>query len=115
MTGGLVLVLAAIGRNFGAGMTNGLAYVLDESGGLPSRINMEMVTLAPFEGRDESEVQSLLHEHLERTGSARARSLIQRWDHFRAFFRKVVPNTVPDTGAEGSQPRIPVGAGMAAK
>ena len=109
MTGGLVLVLGPIGRNFGAGMSNGVAYVLDEAGGFPSRVNMEMVTLAPFEGRDESVVQSLLHEHLEQTGSARARSLIRRWDHFRTLFRKVVPNTVPGGPFAAAVPTVPLG------
>jgi len=110
MTGGLVLVLGPIGRNFGAGMSNGVAYVLDESGGFPSRVNTEMVTLALFEGRDESLVQSLLHEHLERTGSPRAGALIARWDYYRGLFRKVVPNTQPGKSPEPVQPPVPVGA-----
>jgi glutamate synthase domain-containing protein 3 len=109
MTGGLVLVLGPIGRNFGAGMSNGVAYVLDESGGFPSRVNTEMVTLAPFEGRDESLVQSLLHEHLERTGSPRASALIARWDYYRGLFRKVVPNTQPGKAPEPVQPQTPEG------
>ena len=110
MTGGLVLVLGPIGRNFGAGMSNGVAYVLDESGGFPSRVNTEMVTLALFEGRDESLVQSLLHEHLERTGSPRAGALIARWDYYRGLFRKVVPNTKPGKSPEPVQPPVPEGA-----
>jgi glutamate synthase domain-containing protein 3 len=103
MTGGLVLVLGAVGRNFAAGMSNGVAYVLDESGIFPSRLNPEMVALEPFLERDDSLVQSLLHEHLERTGSPRAKQLIGEWERFRGRIRKVVPNAAP-TGT-GSPPR----------
>ena len=92
MTGGMVLVLGPLGRNFGAGMTNGVAYVLDEDGIFPSRLNTEMVTLTAFEERDDSVVQQLIHEHLERTGSPRAKRLFEEWERYRPLFRKVVPN-----------------------
>jgi glutamate synthase domain-containing protein 3 len=115
MTGGMVLVLGPLGRNFGAGMTNGVAYVLDEDGIFPSRLNTEMVTLAAFEERDDSVVQQLIHEHLERTGSPRAKRLLEEWEKYRPRFRKVVPNgaasavssaTSRESRAESREPRV---------
>jgi glutamate synthase domain-containing protein 2/glutamate synthase domain-containing protein 1/glutamate synthase domain-containing protein 3 len=108
MTGGLVLVLGQVGRNFAAGMSNGVAYVLDETGIFPSRLNAEMVTLAAFDERDDSVVQSLLHEHLERTGSPRAKDIIERWERYRPLFRKVVPNTASTGLATTTAPVVPV-------
>jgi len=95
MTGGLVLVLGTVGRNFGAGMSNGVAYVLDESGGFAGRVNAEMVRVDPCTEADDQQILRLIHEHLERTGSARAKQLIERWSDFRPLFKKVVPNTTP--------------------
>jgi glutamate synthase domain-containing protein 3 len=83
-------------------MSNGVAYVLDESDAFRHGLH-RIVTLAPFEGRDES-VQSLLHEHLERTGSPRAGALIARWKYYRGLFRKVVPNTLPGRAPEPVSP-----------
>ncbi len=95
MTGGLVLVLGTVGRNFGAGMSNGVAYVLDESGGFSSRVNTDMVRVDACSEEDDQQILRLVHEHLERTGSGRARQLIERWAWFRPLFKKVVPNTTP--------------------
>ncbi|HXG43821.1 MAG TPA: glutamate synthase large subunit [Gemmatimonadales bacterium] len=107
MTGGLVLVLGPVGRNFAAGMTNGVAYVLDESGNFASRCNMDLVSIAPFTAGDEETVVALIHEHLERTGSPRARAILDGWEHFRPLFRKVQPNGAP---ASGSQAVTPIAA-----
>jgi glutamate synthase (NADPH/NADH) large chain/glutamate synthase (ferredoxin) len=95
MTGGLVLVLGPVGRNFAAGMTNGLAYVLDEAGTFPLRCNLDMVKLSPLAERDDSLILQLLHEHLERTGSLRAKAIVDDWERFRVLFHKVTPNGGP--------------------
>ncbi|HTS86960.1 MAG TPA: glutamate synthase large subunit [Gemmatimonadales bacterium] len=95
MTGGLVLVLGPVGRNFGAGMSNGVAYVLDETGSFASRVNMDMVRVDRCSEADEEAILRLIHEHQERTGSARAKHLIEQWDGYRSQFKKVVPNTTP--------------------
>ncbi len=93
MTGGLVLVLGPVGRNFAAGMSNGVAYVLDEISDFEGRVNADMVRVEDCHEEDERLLLSLIHEHQERTGSPRARAIIERWEVFRALFRKVVPNT----------------------
>jgi len=106
MTGGIVVVLGTVGRNFGAGMSNGAAYVLDETGGFPGRVNLDMVRIDDCTENDDQLILGLVHEHLERTGSLRARQLIEQWEVFRPLFRKVVPNTTPTAPQLHSQPTI---------
>jgi glutamate synthase domain-containing protein 3 len=92
MTGGTVLVLGETGRNFGAGMTNGVAYVLDESGEFPSRLNNELVQASRLMAADElSLVYELVREHFEKTGSRRAEAILDVWDVYRGQFWKVAP------------------------
>jgi glutamate synthase (NADPH/NADH) large chain/glutamate synthase (ferredoxin) len=107
MTGGIVVVLGNVGRNFGAGMSNGVAYVLDETGGFSSRVNVDMVRVDQCSETDETQVLALIHEHQERTGSARARQLIERWEQFRPLFKKVVPNTTPTAPRTEARPTVP--------
>ena len=92
MTGGTVLVLGETGRNFGAGMTNGVAYVLDEADAFPSRLNGELVQASRLMDADElSIVYELVREHFEKTGSRRAEAILDVWDVFRGQFWKVAP------------------------
>ena len=91
MTGGVVAVLGRAGRNFGAGMSNGIAYVLDESGTFPSRLNHELVLLADLDDDDDVLLERLLRVHLVRTGSARARSILDNWSRTYGQWRKVKP------------------------
>jgi glutamate synthase (NADPH/NADH) large chain/glutamate synthase (ferredoxin) len=69
MTGGVVVVLGPTGRNFAAGMSGGIAYVLDRDGTFAERCNHEMVALEELEDEDSRVVRSLVDEHRERTGS----------------------------------------------
>jgi glutamate synthase (ferredoxin) len=91
MTGGIVVVLGRAGRNFGAGMSNGVAYVIDEAGTLESRINPDMVELAPLEEGDAKLLHRLVREHEEKTASARARTILVQWEIFLPLFRKAAP------------------------
>jgi len=91
MTGGHVVVLGPTGRNFAAGMSGGIAYVLDADGGFAGRCNMELVDLDPFEARDAQIVRGLVEEHLLRTGSPVARGLLDSWEERCAAFVKVMP------------------------
>jgi len=91
MTGGVVVVLGPVGRNFAAGMSNGIAYVLDERGVLESRCNLEMVVVSGLNTMDERVVRQLVQQHFHKTGSARARALLAQWDMYRSQFRKVAP------------------------
>jgi glutamate synthase domain-containing protein 3 len=91
MTGGIVTVLGRAGRNFGAGMSNGLAYVFDESETFAGRLNHEMVLLADLDADDTSLVKQLLQLQIARTGSARARWILDDWEHQHMRWRKVKP------------------------
>ena len=93
MTGGRVVVLGPTGKNFAAGMSGGIAYVLDEDGKFPSNCNKEMVTLLSLEGEEEiAEVRALLKAFGDYTGSERARSILRDWAKFQSKFVKVYPN-----------------------
>jgi len=94
MTGGVVVVLGPVGRNFAAGMSNGIAYVLDEQSLLESRCNLEMVAVSGLNSMDERVLRKLVQQHFHKSGSARARSILAHWDAYRALFRKVAPPAV---------------------
>src|SRR5215203_216729 len=80
MTGGIVAVLGRAGRNFGAGMSNGIAYVLDETGTFSGRVNHDMVELCDLDSEDAALLHRLIREHEEKTVSARARTILVRWE-----------------------------------
>jgi len=92
MTGGVVVVLGPVGRNLGAGMSNGVAYVLDE-GKVPlaARCNPDMVVVSDLDAADERRLQTLIRQHYQKTGSRRARAILSGWAVYRAFFKKVSP------------------------
>jgi glutamate synthase (NADPH/NADH) large chain len=108
MTGGTVVVLGVTGRNFAAGMSGGIAYVLDEDGSFGTRCNQSMVQMEPVlvEAEQEAKVlrdvwhmgqadETILREFIERharyTNSARAREILDNWTAYRAKFVKVFP------------------------
>jgi glutamate synthase (NADPH/NADH) large chain len=90
MTGGTVVVLGPTGRNFAAGMSGGLAFVLDDERMLAGRVSKAMVDLEPLTPEDEELVQRLVKEHEEHTRSARARYVLSTWSKRR--FVKVMPH-----------------------
>ena len=92
MTGGRVVVLGKTGRNFAAGMSGGIAYVLDESGGFAARCNPELVDLEPLDGDEDIElVRRLIRRHITLTGSEHAARLLDAWTETAALFVKVMP------------------------
>jgi glutamate synthase domain-containing protein 3 len=91
MTGGHVVVLGPTGRNFAAGMSGGIAYVLDLDGGFADRCNRELVDFDPFEAGDAERVRALVAEHLERTGSPVAARVLAEWERLAPAFVKVMP------------------------
>ena len=120
MTGGIVVCLGNTGRNFAAGMSGGIAYVLDEAGDFERRCNLAMVELEPIkaeaeslerwayhdgdlEGRgpvdilrdmtrfDAERLNHLVEKHVHYTSSARGRRILENWDHFLPQFVKVMP------------------------
>ncbi|MEX2465949.1 MAG: glutamate synthase large subunit [Gemmatimonadota bacterium] len=117
MTGGVVAVLGPTGRNFAAGMSGGIAYVLDHDGDFSLRVNPEMVELQRLEdarneetkaadarpdaqlsevardmlGQDASRLHRMLVRHERLTGSSRARTVLENWDEYLPRFVKVMP------------------------
>jgi len=92
MTGGRVVILGPAGRNFAAGMSGGVAYVLDEAGDFPSRCNMQMVGLEKLESGDEIEqLWKLIQRHQTYTRSARAAKILENWEQIVPKFVKVMP------------------------
>ncbi len=120
MTGGVVVLLGVTGRNFAAGMSGGIAYVLDEDGSFKSRCNMAMVELEPvpeeeavnereygayndleMHGRvdimsdlttgDAERLHKLISDHARYTGSTRAAQILGEWTRYRPLFKKVMP------------------------
>jgi glutamate synthase (NADPH/NADH) large chain len=118
MTGGTVVVLGTAGRNFAAGMSGGIAYVLDEEGDFTQRCNLAMVELEPIPeeehaasadggnvelethgkvkidhvaGNDDATLKSIIQRHLLYTGSERARRVLENWATYLPKFVKVMP------------------------
>jgi glutamate synthase (NADPH) large chain len=91
MTGGTVVILGGVGRNFGAGMSGGVAFVWDTKSRLGQRCNLDLVSLEPIGASDESALRALVTEHLHRTDSAAARRVLHNWPDALAGFTKVIP------------------------
>jgi glutamate synthase domain-containing protein 3 len=92
MTGGRVVVLGPTGRNFAAGMSGGLAFVLDEDGSLRSKVNGAMLDqLEELTDEDSDEARALVEEHLQRTGSPVAKRVLEHWQELLPRFVKVFP------------------------
>jgi glutamate synthase domain-containing protein 3 len=91
MTGGRVVVLGQTGRNFAAGMSGGIAYVLDKSGTFHERCNMGIVDLESPGADDLEEIHALVKEHYERTDSAVAKDVLDNWKLLERAWVKVMP------------------------
>ncbi|GAB1414824.1 glutamate synthase large subunit [Paludibacter sp.] len=92
MTGGRTVVLGKTGKNFGAGMSGGIAYVLDMEGNFDYFCNMEMVELTLIEDKaDNRELQGLIMKHAQHTGSPLAKRILENWDEYLKHFIKVTP------------------------
>jgi glutamate synthase (ferredoxin) len=92
MTGGRVVILGEAGRNFAAGMSGGVAYVLDEAGDFESRCNKGMVDLESLDAEaDILLVRDLIRRHADYTQSARAAKVLANWDRMLSKFVKIMP------------------------
>jgi glutamate synthase (ferredoxin) len=91
MTGGRVVVLGPTGRNFAAGMSGGIAYVIDQAGDFEQLCNGGMVDLEEVDDEDETLLRRLVSRHIAATGSTRASHLLFRWAEIRRHWVKVMP------------------------
>ena len=116
MTNGQVVVLGATGKNFAAGMSGGIAYVLDRDGMFERRCNRAMVTHQRLSDTEEvNALKGIIYKHLELTESARAKEILGDWARFEPLFWKVVPQPpvspasatpAAATGANGTGPAL---------
>ncbi|MEI6208290.1 MAG: glutamate synthase large subunit [Desulfuromonadales bacterium] len=91
MTGGAVVILGRTGRNFAAGMSGGIAYVLDEHGDFASRCNTEVVVLETLDDDDRATIKAMIKKHAECTDSSRATIILINWERYQSRFVKVMP------------------------
>jgi glutamate synthase domain-containing protein 3 len=91
MTGGRVLILGRTGRNFGAGMSGGIAYVFDADGDFASRVNLDTVDLDPLTEEDLETIQRMLRRHYQYTRSSKADGVLRKWETLAPKFVKVFP------------------------
>ena len=91
MTGGRVVVIGRTGRNFAAGMSGGIAYVLDEAGDFSSRCNPGMVDLEPIDDDDAGLITRLIARHVDHTASGRGQQVLADFARLRPRFVKVMP------------------------
>ncbi|CAJ2671649.1 unnamed protein product [Trifolium pratense] len=98
MTGGCVVILGKVGRNVAAGMTGGLAYILDEDDTLIPKINREIVKIqrvtAPV---GQIQLKKLIEAHVEKTGSNKGEAILKDWDKYLSLFWQLVPPSEEDT------------------
>ena len=92
MTGGRVVVLGGTGRNFAAGMSGGVAYVLDEKRDFFKQVNLEMVLLERVEEQEDiEELRSLIENHVRFTGSAVGERVLANWEQSLGDFVRIIP------------------------
>ena len=91
MTGGIVIILGKTGRNFGAGMSGGVAYVLDEKNDFESKVNREMVEITDLSQEDKVIIKMFLQKHIDFTHSVKGKSVLDNFDSVSNQFKKVLP------------------------
>ncbi|MBR6215633.1 MAG: glutamate synthase subunit alpha, partial [Spirochaetaceae bacterium] len=100
MTGGTAVILGKTGRNLCAGMSGGVAYILDEKHDLYKVLNHELVKSYDLDDEvttlrgisDESRLRELIGQHAKETGSKKAKAILSDWKHYRTCFKKIIPN-----------------------
>lgn len=93
MTGGRVVVLGRTGKNFAAGMSGGIAYVLDQDTDLYKKLNKELVSMeAVTEKYDVLELKSMIEDHVKNTGSAKGKEILEHFGDYLPKFKKIIPH-----------------------
>ncbi|MCR9286882.1 glutamate synthase large subunit [Saprospiraceae bacterium] len=91
MTGGRVIILGETGKNFGAGMSGGIAYIFDKNNSFEGKVNPEMIDLDPMEKEDVELVRTMVRNHFTYTASKHALNILNDWDNAKKHFVKVMP------------------------
>ena len=92
MTGGVAVIIGTTGKNFAAGMSGGIAYVLDEYNSLYRNLNKEMVLMEKVEHKTDKEMlKTLLENHVQYTGSVKAKAILDDFENYLGKFKKIIP------------------------
>jgi glutamate synthase (ferredoxin) len=92
MTGGRVVILGPVGKNFAAGMSGGIAYVLDEENRLYKNLNRQLVRMENLETKTErEELRRIIEKHVEYTGSLKGREILEHFSEYVPHFKKIIP------------------------
>jgi glutamate synthase (ferredoxin) len=92
MTGGKVVILGSTGRNIGAGMTGGIAFILDENNDLSNKVNTEIVSIHKItSSKQEDILLEIIKEYQSKTNSLKAHQIIENWSGFKSDFKLIVP------------------------
>lgn len=93
MTGGRVVILGSTGKNFAAGMSGGIAYVLDENSDLYRKLNKEMVSIDKITSKyDVLELKEMIKEHAAYTNSEKGKEILEHFEEYLPKFKKIIPN-----------------------
>ena len=93
MTGGRAVVLGETGKNFAAGMSGGIAYVLDMDHSLYRRMNKDMVSMTEVtEKYDVAELKGILKDYVKETKSVLGKEVLEHFDEYLPHFKKIIPN-----------------------
>ncbi len=92
MTGGCVVVLGSVGKNFAAGMSGGIAYVLDEENRLYRNLNKQLVEMENVETKtDRAQLRRIIEAHVNHTGSEKGREILENFEAYVPRFKKIIP------------------------
>jgi len=92
MTGGKVVILGSTGRNIGAGMTGGIAFIIDEKNDLSNKVNKEIVSIHKITSSNQEDILlEIIREYRAKTNSLKAAKIIENWSYFKSTFKLVVP------------------------
>ena len=92
MTGGKVVILGSTGRNIGAGMTGGIAFIIDEKNDLSKKVNKEIVSIHKItSSKQEDILLEIIREYRAKTNSLKAAKIIENWSYYKSTFKLIVP------------------------
>ena len=93
MTGGRAVILGNVGKNFAAGMSGGIAYVLDEKSDLYTKVNKNMVSIEKITSKyDVLELKELISQHVQYTNSQKGKAVLENFGDYLPKFKKIIPH-----------------------
>eukprot|EP01025_Chloroclados_australasicus_P037806 TRINITY_DN3866_c0_g1_i1.p1 TRINITY_DN3866_c0_g1~~TRINITY_DN3866_c0_g1_i1.p1 ORF type:complete len:1631 (-),score=271.67 TRINITY_DN3866_c0_g1_i1:306-5198(-) len=111
MTGGVIVSLGSVGRNVGAGMTGGLAYFLDEEGDFADKVNTEIVIIQRVStSAGQAQLKGLIQNHLDKTGSVKAKQVLDNWEQCLPKFWQLVPPSEKNSPEANKEVTVTVSA-----